>query len=45
MLYQGERHQPKVLHHCGQHPSQLVHGGKLVPVRTSDLNISKKKNP
>lgn len=41
MLYQSERHQPKVLRHSRQHPSQLVHGGILVAVGTSDFNISK----
>lgn len=41
MLYQIEHHQPKVLHYSGQHPSQLVHGGILVPVGTIHLNISK----
>lgn len=27
-----KKHQPEVLHHSGQHPSQLVHGRVLVPV-------------
>lgn len=35
-----EKHQPKVLHHSGQHPCQLVHRWVLVAVETKDESMN-----